>query len=92
MVTNNGSKRTFAYRAKFDGKDYPYTEPRNLPNTVSLRRIDRNAFVMTEKRDGKVVSIYTRLLSEDGKRLTNFRWQVDQNGQEITHTEVLHRQ
>jgi hypothetical protein len=92
VATNSGEERTFTYRAKFDGEDYPYTEPANLLNTVSLHRVDRSAFVMTEKRDGKVVAIYTRVLSEDRKTLTNCRYEPVAQGQEMTKIEVLQRQ
>lgn len=92
VLTNNGEARTFAYRAKFDDKEYPYVEPANLTNTVSLHRIDRRAFTMTERRDGKVVAVYTRVLSADGKTLTNCRWQVGGQGNETTHIETLQRE
>lgn len=92
VLTNNGEARTFAYRAKFDDQEYSYVEPTNLTNTVSLHRIDRRAFAMTERRDGKVVAVYTRVLSADGKMLTNCRWQVDGQGNETTHIEILQRE
>jgi hypothetical protein len=57
-----------SYSAKFDGKDYPY---KGDPGTtsVSLKKIDANTIEETDKRDGKIISVYRMTVSSDGRTL-----------------------
>jgi hypothetical protein len=57
------------YTAKFDGNDYP-VKGANSYNAVSLKRIDKNIFEETDKRDGTIVDISRMTISSDGKKIT----------------------
>ena len=58
-----------SYSAKLDGKDYPYHGNYGISH-VSLRRLDANTIEETDKKDGKVLSVYRMTVSPDGKTLT----------------------
>ena len=83
-LSNNAAKVTFrvdgdtlymtspigqSYAAKLDGSDAPY---KGDPGTtsVSVKRISKNVFEETDKRNGKVISIARMTVSPDGKTLT----------------------
>ncbi len=57
------------YTAKLDGKDYPYQGSYSY-DSVSLKRIDEHTIEVTNKRDGKVISVSRISVSPDGKTLT----------------------
>ena len=54
---------------KFDGKDYPCKMDPGV-TTMSLRKIDTNTIVATDKRAGKVVSVSEMKVAPDGKTMT----------------------
>jgi hypothetical protein len=56
---------------KIDGKEYPQV-PRgaDTTNTVTQRLVDAHTVEGITKRDGKVVSGFTQVVSADGKTLT----------------------
>ena len=80
-VSDNGSTVTIAvtadgisskdmngvgYDAKFDGKDYPVAG--DIAHTmVSVKRLGDNGYEETDKRDGKVESVFRMTVSADGK-------------------------
>ena len=68
-IEADGSKLSYSYTAKFDGKDYPVTGTRDVRST-SFRRIDAHTLESTAKKDGKVETVSKFVLSEDGKTLT----------------------
>jgi len=55
-------------------------------DTVSLKQIEANSTVGTDKKAGKVVRTYTRKLSIDGKTMT------EEQGRTINNAVVLERQ
>jgi hypothetical protein len=58
-----------SYDARFDGKDYAVKgDPGG--SVVSLKKVDDRTIVETIKRDGKIVSVTSLTVSEDGKSLT----------------------
>ena len=61
-------------------------------DTVSLKQIDANSTVRTDKRAGKVVRTYARKLSADGKTMTVTITGTDEQGRTIDNTVVLERQ
>jgi hypothetical protein len=57
-----------SYDAKFDGKDYPVHGDR--ANTlVSLRKVDANTVIETDKRDGKITDEVRIAAAADGKTI-----------------------
>ncbi len=76
-----------AYSAHIDGKDYPY------PNgTIALKRIDASSWAFTIKRDGKVVSSGTNVVSKDGKTITYTRKGVTVTGQPTSGVAIYEKQ
>lgn len=57
------------YTARFDGKNYP-VKGAYYYNAVSLKRIDKNTFEETDKRDGTIVEVAKITVSPDGKKMT----------------------
>src|SRR5437763_2239528 len=68
-VNAEGTRTTTQYTANFDGKDYPLTGSQSA-DTVSLKRIDARTTVRTDKKGGKKVLTFTRVVSQDGKTMT----------------------
>jgi hypothetical protein len=58
-----------SYSAKLDGSDAPY---KGDPGTtsVSVKRVSKNVFEETDKRNGKVISVSRITVSSDGKTMT----------------------
>ncbi len=57
------------YSAKFDGKDYPiHGQPGH--NTVSLRRINSDTIIETDKQDGAIHYELRMVVSGDGKSMS----------------------
>jgi hypothetical protein len=83
-VSDNGTNVTFktdadtlnmtaptgqSYTAKLDGSDAPYKGDPGI-TSVSVKRISKNVFEETDKRNGKVISVARMTVSPDGKSLT----------------------
>lgn len=55
------------YEFQIDGKEYPTNVPGEM---VSWKQIDKSTFESTVKRDGKIQSVSTRVVSSDGKTVS----------------------
>jgi hypothetical protein len=66
-VEPDGRKGHTEWAAKYDGNDQPTAGASGV--TVSLRKLDDHAELVTNKRNGKVTSTYTRVLVDDGKTI-----------------------
>lgn len=84
MTTPTGQ----SYTAKLDGTEAPY---KGDPGTtsVSVKRLDKNTFEETDKRDGKVISVARMMVAADGKTMT---LAVDDKLQETTSRFVAAKQ
>jgi len=69
-VTADGQKRTTARFVIFDGEEHPQTPDSPPGDIVIYRRSGRNAEEIVYKREGKVTTKISRVVSEDGKTLT----------------------
>jgi hypothetical protein len=58
-----------SYAAKLDGSDAPYKGDPGV-TSVSVKRISKNVFEETDKRNGKVISISRMTVGSDGKTMT----------------------
>jgi len=72
QATDNGLKMSSAtgqsYDAKFDGKQYPFKgDPGNT--MVTLKKIGKDTIEETDRRDGKIVSVFRMTVSSDGKSI-----------------------
>jgi hypothetical protein len=90
-VAADGTTTHTEYTANYDGKDYPLKGTKDA-DTVSLKRVDANSTVRTDKKAGKVVRTYTRKLSADGKTMTTTITGTNEQGQTINNTVLLERQ
>lgn len=57
-----------SYDAKFDGKDYPYNGDPGT-TSVSLKKIDDNTIEESDKRNGKVITIWRMTVDPDGRTM-----------------------
>jgi hypothetical protein len=66
MVSGPGTQ---SFEAKFDGKDYPV---QGGPDgaTTSLTKVNENAIDLTNKQNGKAVSVVHMVVAPDGKSMT----------------------
>ena len=58
-----------SYSAKLDGTDAPYNGDPGI-NSVSVKRMGKDSFEETDKRDGKVISIAKVTVAPDGRSMT----------------------
>jgi hypothetical protein len=79
------------FDATADGKDHP-TGPANSSNSVSIKQTGPGAYAGTVKRDGKVVSTNTAVISGGGKVFTFKTKGTDAQGQAFTNTLVYEKQ
>lgn len=83
LVTADGSAGHWGFTANFDGKDYPATGNSPYGNAVSLTRVDARTVRITSKQDGKVTTIATIVVSEDGKTRTTTIKGTDVKGRPV---------
>ena len=75
------------YDAKFDGKDYPMMG--DMAHTmVSVKRLGDNSFEETDKRDGKIESVFRMTVSADGKTA---QYSVEDRRHGTTSSGTLHK-
>ena len=67
-IEADGRKGHNEWAAQYDGKDHPAAGGRGGA-TVSLQKLDRFTELVTNKRDGKVTSTYTRVLVDEGRTI-----------------------
>ena len=66
-IEADGRKGHASWVSKYDGQDHPTAAGNGA--TVSLKKLDSNTELVTNKRDGKTTSTYTRVLVDDGKTI-----------------------
>jgi hypothetical protein len=88
-VNVEGQVTEVEYTASYDGKDAPINSP--IADTISLKRIDDYTSEATLKKDGKVVSTSTRVISKDGREMTFTTTATNEKGQSIRSELVFER-
>lgn len=69
LIDDKGQALKISWEAKFDGKDYPVTgDPSS--DSVSYQRVNANTLKSQTKKNGKVASDGTIVVSKDGKVTT----------------------
>jgi hypothetical protein len=66
-IETDGRKGHTEWAAQYDGQDHQTAGAPGV--TVSLQKLDRNTELVTNKRNGKVTSTYTRVLVDDGRTI-----------------------
>jgi hypothetical protein len=90
LLLRNGSRQVTNYTAAYDGKEHPsqtvITEANGSAtqrhDTVILRKIDELTRERQWKREGRVIRILRRTISQDGRTLTSQVIDVDEEGHE----------
>jgi len=68
-VGPDGKPTATEYTANYDGKNYPL-KGSALADAVSLKKVDARTTIRTDKKDGKAVITYKRVVAKDGKSFT----------------------
>jgi hypothetical protein len=89
-INTNGTRVVTEYTAAFDGTDYPI-KGSPVANTVSLKRIDARTTERVDKKDGHIVLVYKRVVSDDGKTMTVTVNGVNAQGQQVSNVVVFER-
>jgi hypothetical protein len=87
----DGKPTATDYTANWDGKDVAL-KGSPVADTTSLRRVDANTTVRTDKKDGKVVQTLTRTVSKDGKSFTVAVKGTNAKGEPINHMLLFEKQ
>jgi hypothetical protein len=90
-VNAQGERTATQSTANFDGKDYPLTGS-SVADTVSLKRIDAWTTEQTVKKGGKVIVIFTRVVSRDGKTMTTTAKGTNAQGQPVNNVTIWEKQ
>jgi hypothetical protein len=88
-VDAKGNRISQEWSAKYDGNDYPVTGS-SMFDSVALKR-EKDAVVATRKKNGKVVSTATRVISEDGKEMRVTTKGTNEKGEPFTYVMVFDR-
>jgi hypothetical protein len=91
IVNADGTSSTTEYTANYDGKDYPL-KGSPVADMVSLKRIDARTTERMDKKGGKVVQTFKRVVSEDGKTMTSTTTGTNAQGQAVNNVSVFRRQ
>lgn len=67
----NGALAHLEFSGDYDGKDNPVTGSGQVGSVVALTRLDASTVRLVHKRDGKVISIQTEVVSSDGRTMTS---------------------
>lgn len=85
-----GGPTEVSVKAKFDGKEYP-VDGSPFADSVIYERVDSHTIKGIAKKDGKVVSHETVILSKDGRTMTGTYTARDPSGKPVTATAVFER-
>jgi hypothetical protein len=91
QVPADGPPIHFDYTANYDGKDVPVAGNPNA-DMAARTRVDANTTKLVNKKDGKILSTATLVVSADGKTLTITMTGKDAKGQTIDNVAVYDKQ
>jgi len=90
-VDPSGNPMHAEWVGKFDGKDYPVTGT-SFTDSRSYKQVDAHTLMLTNKKDGKIVSTARIVTSADGKTRTVHTTQIGPEGKNLTATAVYDKQ
>ena len=79
------------YTAQYNGKDYP-AKGDSARDTVALKRIDDRTTEVTNKRRGKITTVDTIVVAEDGRTRTVAIKGVNEQGQAVNNLAFFEKQ
>jgi hypothetical protein len=89
-VGADGTPTTVTFAVTFDGKYHPMTGSPTA-DSIMVKRIDANSTESTQKKGAKVVTHSTRVVSKDGKTMTNTSKGTDAAGNATSSVAVFDR-
>jgi hypothetical protein len=90
LITADGKKSSITYTAAYDGKDYPMAGSATA-DTVALKFAGGNTVQRVDKKGGKVVTTWNRMISSDGKTMTATQKGTAADGKPVDNTWVFDR-
>ena len=92
IVFVDGSVRHWEFTANYDAKDNRVTGNSPFGDVVALTRVDATTVRIVNKKDGKVISTQTSVVSNDGKMRTVTAKGTDALGKTIDASTTYERQ
>lgn len=90
-IDSGGKPVAWQVTAKYDGKDYPVKGSSTI-DTYALKRVNASTTESIHKKDGKVVSTNTRVVSNDSKVLTLTATGTNAQGKPFKNVMVFEKQ
>ena len=91
QITAKGTNQHFEYDAKYDGKEYPETGNPNV-DTVSIKKMNANTMLTTNRKGGKLVTTIRSVISKDGKTRTSTLTTKNEKGESVSWTGFFNKQ
>ena len=92
LVDADGVARKWGFTADYDGKDNPVTGNSPYGDVAALTRVDANTTRITNKQGGKVTSVQTIVVSNDGKTRTTTTKGTGAKGESIDSVAFYEKQ
>ena len=93
-ISGTGKTINYNYTTNYDGRDSPLSGM-GFPSgadTIAIKRVNADTTTQTDKKDGKVITQGTRVVSKDGKVETIHARGKDPDGKPINNLVVYERQ
>lgn len=93
-VSGAGKTINYSYTTNYDGQDSPLSGV-GFPSgadTIAIKRIDANTTTQAHKKDGKVITLGTRVVSKDGRVETIHAKGKDPDGKSIDNLVIYEKQ
>jgi hypothetical protein len=93
-ISATGKTINYSYTTNYDGQDSPLSGM-GFPSgadTIAIRRVDADTTTQTDKKDGRVITQGTRVVSKDGKVETIHARGKDPDGKPINNLVVYEKQ
>ncbi|MEE2822377.1 MAG: hypothetical protein VYA53_05290 [Acidobacteriota bacterium] len=92
LVDSNGKSSHRELTLVFDGKEHPTANPSSRMDATMDRRIDAYNLEGMSIKDGKLIVVFMRFVSRDGKTLTFKTMGTNAEGQPFSNVEVFDKQ
>ena len=93
-VSGSGKPINYSYTTNYDGQDSPLSGV-GFPSgadTIAMKRVNADTTTQTDKKDGKVITQGTRVVSKDGKVETIHAKGKGPDGKPISNLVIYERQ
>ena len=93
-ISGTGKTINYSYTTNYDGQDSPLSGM-GFPSgadTIAIKRVNADTTTQTDKKDGKVITQGTRVVSKDGKLETIHARGKDPDGKPINNLVVYEKQ